>query len=84
MNEKQREFMEVQSGLQSPFWKWLRKYLDENAKDTLDSVVELIPASVEQTNEREQNIGKYKALKQLVDQIPTTISDKMKELEHED
>lgn len=83
MNDQARQFLEVKNGLNSPFWKFVRSYLLEQSAQVAKLGVQLIPNNPGEVVEREQLFGKAKALEELADQIPNTISEKMKELEQE-
>lgn len=81
MNEPQRQMLEVKSGLNSPFWKWLAIYLREEAGRTSTRALTYIPGTLVEMVEREQDFGRAKALAELVEQIPQIINDKIVELE---
>lgn len=76
-----REMMEVNEGQRGLFARWLIAELKKDAAEVMESAVRFIPASLEDQIEREQNFGKAKALADLVDQIPTKIDLRIKELQ---
>jgi hypothetical protein len=81
MDDQARQFLEVKNGLNSPFWKFVRSYLLEQAAQVSELGVQLVPSNQSESIEREQLFGKAKALRELVDQIPNTIDEKMNQLE---
>jgi len=76
-----REMLEVQQGLRSQFARWLIAELKKDAAEVTELAIRMIPATLEDVNEREQLFGKAKALADLVDQIPTKIDLQIKELQ---
>ena len=79
-----RDMMEVASAWNGPFGKWFRGTLAADSKSVIDQAVRIIPANIEETNERERNFGKGLALAELLDQIPQKIKDEIKELEQKE
>jgi phage terminase Nu1 subunit (DNA packaging protein) len=84
MTDEARQFLEVKSGLHSAFWRWTRAYIQEQSVQLAEQALDLIPKTLEEQIEREQTIGRAKALRELVDQIPNTINEKLKELGEQD
>jgi hypothetical protein len=80
MNDEQRRFLAIKEGLNSPFWAWLKIYLNEQANQVMALGVNIIPSNQFELTEREQLFGKAKILNELVEQIPSLIESTMKEL----
>ena len=80
MTDKQRQFLEVREGLKTPFWRWLQQHLREHAAHHRDTGLSTFPNSAGEVIEREQNFGRAKALAELLDQIPNTINEELKQL----
>ena len=84
MTDKQRQFLEVREGLNTPMWRWLRQYLKEQSDQLRDAGLTLLPNTPGEVIEREQTFGRAKALAELVDQIPNTINEQLKQLGEQD
>lgn len=76
----QREAIELRSGLQGSFGRWLMARLKQQSQEIIQNAVEFVPTTLGEMNDREQNFGRGKALAELVEQIPNTINELIKEL----
>ncbi len=82
MNYREMQF--VAEGLQTPFWKYVQALGAETAKAKLEDGVSIIPATLGESNEREQLFGASKAITELLERIPSKIKDELKQLEEQE
>lgn len=75
-----RDMQAIAEGMRGPFGEWLFAYLRTSANETRLSAANQIPQTVFEATEREQNFGKARAYDELVDDLPTIIGEKLKEL----
>lgn len=75
-----REMQSVQEGMRGPFGVWLFAFLRKSAEETRTQAANVIPQNPFEATEREQNFGKARAYDELVDDLPTVIGEKLKEL----
>jgi len=73
-----REAIELQSGMNAQFGRWLFEYLKGQGNAIRNEAVTIIPATLAEQIEREQMFGASKKLLELVDQIPNTINNLVK------
>lgn len=79
-----RHWQAVSEGLRGPFGRWLMTYLKDTIAETAKNAIALVPANLEEQNEREQMFGRVNALTELIDSLPTAIKDKLQETQQQE
>lgn len=79
-----REALALKEGWNGSFGKWLKRYLTETADRCRRDGSRMVPQTLGEEYDRNNLLAKSNALEELCDQIPNTITDRLKELEEKE
>lgn len=78
------EMRDIDSAWRGPMGKWLTNLLRTAKLDAADQACDIIPQNIGEEHERVHLMAKARVMKELIDTIPTEISNQLKELEKQE